>query len=108
VGEASRSDAISVIDTRARNVTDNILSIWRPTALAFNPENGYVYVVGYVSVFGNQFVSVIDSLTNAFIRNIEIPGSNALESVVYNPSNGKMYVTNVLEDKVFVIDENDT
>jgi DNA-binding beta-propeller fold protein YncE len=64
---AAEYRTISVIDPRTGNITSNIPAPIGSDNLAFNPKNGYVYVLGAGSSFGHSFVSVIDPVTNTMV-----------------------------------------
>jgi YVTN family beta-propeller protein len=69
-----------------------------PFAIAFNSDNGYMYVTNAASAR----VTVIDGSTNEVIKTI--PVGNAPEAIAFNSDNGYVYVTNRNSDTVSVID----
>ena len=70
-----------------------------PQNLAFNSDNGYMYVTNELS----NTVSVIDGSTNTVIKTIDV-GRNPF-GVAFDAHNGYIYVTNLNSETVSVIDE---
>ena len=70
-----------------------------PVLIAFNPDNGDMYVANHDS----DTVSVIDGQTNTVIGSPIPVGDDPFE-IAFNPDNGDMYVTNHNSDTVSVID----
>ena len=66
-----------------------------PSAIAYNPTNGYMYVANY----GPQVVNVISGTTQVGSINV---GSYPY-AIAYNPTNGYMYVANYWSFTVNVI-----
>ena len=69
-----------------------------PIGVAFNPDNGFVYVAN----FNSNTVSVIDPSTNTVVATIPV-GTNPV-GIAFNPNNGDLYVTNADDNNVSVID----
>jgi YVTN family beta-propeller protein len=89
VADATNKDlgTVSVIDGLTNTVIKNIHVGSHPRGIAFDSDNGNLYVANE----GSYTVSVIDSSTNEVIKNI-IAGWSPL-GVAFNPSNGLIYVT---------------
>ncbi len=70
-----------------------------PFAAAFNPNNGYVYVVNAA----DNSLTAINGATRAVVG-VPIPtGGVGPGAIAFNPSNGYLYVTNERSDTVSVI-----
>ena len=78
-------------------VSDCIYSFQRPFGIAYASSTGDFYVSNY----GSNYVSVVDSTNNNIVKNITV-GSNPT-SVLYDPSNEMIYVTNCYSDNVSAI-----
>jgi YVTN family beta-propeller protein len=70
-----------------------------PFGIAFNPNNGDMYVANQGSSSNN--VSVINSTTNTVVATI--PVGSGPHGIAFNPNNGDMYVANHLSNNVSVI-----
>src|SRR6266540_2910507 len=70
-----------------------------PHHMAFNPDNGDIYVTNLDS----DTVSVIDSQTNTVIGN-PIPVGDRPVGIAFNADNGDLYVANQFSNTVSVID----
>src|SRR5690242_18139457 len=95
------SGSVSVIDPNTNQVIKVITtSIGRqPTGITYDSIHNKLYVKNQLE----SFVSVIDSSTNTVIRTIG--GIQNPYTDVFNPNNGKVYVTTALGvNHVFVID----
>ena len=68
-----------------------------PFGIAFNPDNGFMYVTNQ----GSNSVSVINPATNTVVATIPV-GSNP-QVIAFNPDNGFIYVTNIGSHTVSVI-----
>jgi YVTN family beta-propeller protein len=68
-----------------------------PTAVAFNPTDGYLYV----ALTGDNGVGVIDSATNGWVTGVGV--GRRPSAVAYNRSNGNIYVANGQDATVSVI-----
>lgn len=68
-----------------------------PQLLAYNPDNGNMYVANT----GSNTVSVIDGDTNTVIETIDVRGRPIW--VAYNSDNGDIYMTDIFSGSVFVI-----
>ena len=93
---------VSVIDTQNNTVVKTIPIGVRvlPSAIAFNPDNGDLYVVNERTVNGtvsSKTVSVIDTQNNTVVKTIPI-GNFTIDDIpteiAFNPDNGDMYVVN--------------
>jgi YVTN family beta-propeller protein len=72
-----------------------------PSDMAYDPVNQRIYVTN----FGSNTVSVIDTKTNTLVDNPIKVGINP-KSIAYDPVNQKMYVTNFGSNTVSAIDTN--
>ena len=70
-----------------------------PYGIAFAPSNGDIYVANGVS----NYISVIDTSTNAIVKNIGLPSNSAPGGVAFASSNGDIYVVDT-SGAVSVID----
>jgi YVTN family beta-propeller protein len=92
-----RVGTVSVIDSITDDVTEIItLSGISAHAIAFNPLNNKMYVSN------GMLVDVIDSNTST-ITTIT-PNANQLRGILFNPSDGKMYLIDRSPGRAFVID----
>ena len=87
------ASAISPVGT----VTATINVGGAPRGMAFNPNNGYIYVANS----GSNNVSVINSADNSIVATIPV-GAFPVD-VVFNPTNGYLYVANHFGGSVTVI-----
>ncbi len=103
------SKTVSVIDTQ-NNTLVKTIPIGNftiddiPTEIAYNPNNGDMYVVNEANermIAGNGSISVIDAQNNTVSQNIPV-GEGALR-IAFNHDNGNMYVTNVVDNTISVI-----
>jgi len=103
------SDVVSVINTKTNEIIKTINVGTSPWGIAYDPSNGYLYVTngwfggygGYVWYYTNN-VTVINGATNTVIANISV--GEGPYGVLYDPSNGYIYVTNTAQNNVSVID----
>ncbi len=68
-----------------------------PFIVVYNPDNNNVYV----SSFGSNTISVINSSSNTVISTISV--GNGSSAIAYNPQNHNMYVTNSNSNTISVI-----
>jgi YVTN family beta-propeller protein len=88
---------VYVIDGQTNKVTDTISVGQGPVGIAYDANNGNVYV----SDINSDTVSVIDSTTNTVVDTITV-GSRP-SGIAFNPSNNDMYVANYGSNTIFVI-----
>jgi YVTN family beta-propeller protein len=88
---------VYVIDGQTNKVTDTISVGQGPVGIAYDANNGNVFV----SDINSDTVSVIDSTTNTVIGTI--PVGNGLRGIVFNPNNNDTYVANQGSNTVSVI-----
>ena len=90
---------VSVIDTQNNTVIKTIpvgVGVL-PTGIAFNPDNGDMYVVNEKLNEGSKTVSVIDTQNNTVIKTIPVgnfTNDDIPNEIAFNPDNGDMYVVN--------------
>jgi YVTN family beta-propeller protein len=68
-----------------------------PRGIAFNPNNGNLYVANAL----DGTVTVINGTTNTVVATIPV-GVNPID-IAFNPNNGNLYVTNFVDNTVTVI-----
>jgi len=88
-------------NTVVNGSTDKVLATlaagsW-PVALTWDPDNGYVYSVG-----SNDWISVINTSSNLVVGSIGASGS--ADSILADPTNGDLYVSNAWTGNLSVID----
>jgi YVTN family beta-propeller protein len=92
------SNTVSVIDPATNTVVGPPIPVGtQPIDIAFNPDNGFMYVTNFTS----NTVSVIDPATNTVVATIPV-GANPI-GIAFNPNNGFLYVTNFGSNTVSVI-----
>ncbi|HEV2520013.1 MAG TPA: YncE family protein [Thermoplasmata archaeon] len=92
------SGSVTVIDGTTNKVVGSIPSGTEPSAVAYDPENRYVYVTN----FGSNNLTVIDGTTNTVVGSIEV-GSNP-DGVAYDGAIGNLYVANYGSGNVTCVD----
>jgi YVTN family beta-propeller protein len=88
---------VYVIDDQTNKVIDTISGGQGPVGIAYDANNGNVFV----SEINSDTVSVIDSTTNTVIGTI--PVGNGPRGIVFNPNNNDTYVANYGSNTVSVI-----
>jgi YVTN family beta-propeller protein len=84
-------NAVSVINPITNSLVDAVNVGYGPSGLAFDSANGNMYVANFYS----NTVSVIDAGTNNVIDTIPMLFDSANPtSIVYNPTDNHLYVTN--------------
>ena len=63
---------------------------YNPYAIAFDPNNGDVYVAGSIGSVNDSSVSVIDGSTNTVVA--WVPDGYFAKGIVFDPNNGNVYV----------------
>jgi len=103
------SDIVSVINTKTNEIIKSINVGTSPWGIAYDPSNGYLYVTnGWFGFYGGEWwyytnnVTVINGATNTVIANISV--GEGPYGILYDPSNGYIYVTNTAQNNVSVID----
>ena len=82
-------DSISVINADTLTVTQVISAGLEPCAMAYNPNNGYLYVTNRTT---NGTVTVISTTTNMTVTKIYLNGEDYPTGIAYNPNDDCMYV----------------
>ena len=90
--------SVSIHPMMTFNSTDNISVGSGPHNMAYDSDNGYLYVINYLS----SNVSVINK-TNRVIANIDV-GSSPI-GITFDPLNGYLYVVNYVSNSVSVINK---
>ena len=103
------SNAVSIINTKTNEIIKSINVGSSPWGIAYDPSNGYLYVTnGWFGFYGGEVwyytnnVTVINGATNTVIANISV--GEGPYGILYDPSNGYIYVTNTAQNNVSVID----
>ena len=96
----SAEKSVSVIDGNTNTVLKTILLENNPAAIIVNPQTHLAYVTNA----GN--VTVIDGNTDQISETISV-SSGHLTSMAVNPSTNRIYVSDILDNNIFVIDSND-
>ena len=95
------SSTVSVINASTHQVAGNpITGESRPNSLAYNSNNGRIYVVNYADGTHGT-VSVIDTLTNTLVDTVSVGAFP--QGIAYDSDNGEMYVSNFDSGTVSVI-----
>jgi len=96
----SAEKSVSIIDGNTNTVLKTILLENNPAAIIVNPQTHLAYVTNA----GN--VTVIDGNTDQISKIISV-SSGHLTSMAVNPSTNRIYVSDILDTHIFVIDSND-
>ena len=80
------------------NISQTIGKFFSPDGIAYNYDNGNLYVTNR----GSDTVSVINSTTKTLVKIIST-GGIAPSSIIYNPVNNYLYVANTGSGTVSVI-----
>jgi YVTN family beta-propeller protein len=98
---------VSVISTSTNTVIDTISVGINPTGAAVSPDGNTVYVAAVgcdLCSFGEMStISVINAQTDTVSANIT-PGAFGAIGVAVSPDSNRVYVTNFIDDLVWVID----
>ena len=87
---------VSIINSTTNNVTDIIETLQGfASGIAYNPENKNIYMSDIVD---SKSISVIDPSTNKVIKNIPVSDRNYKGDLIYNPTNGYVYATSIIND----------
>jgi YVTN family beta-propeller protein len=102
------SNTVSVINGTTNAVVANVISttseevggsgFFSPTGIAYNSDNGNIYVTNR----GSDTISVINGSTNSLIDEISLDAV-APSGIIYNAANNYIYVTNTGSNSVSVI-----
>jgi YVTN family beta-propeller protein len=102
------SNTVSVINGTTNVVVANVTSttseevggsgLFSPTGIAYNSDNGNLYVANR----GSDTISVINGSTNSLIDEISLDAV-APSGIIYNAANNYIYVTNAGSNSVSVI-----
>ena len=91
-------DTISIIDADTLTVTQVISANSQPCAIAYNPNNSYIYVTNRKTI---GTVTVISTTTNMTVTVLGI--GDRPTGIAFNPNDGLMYVPLFGESEVAVI-----
>jgi YVTN family beta-propeller protein len=92
-------NTLSVIDATTLTVTQVISAGLEPCAIAYNPNNGYLYVTNWRTI---GTVTVISITTNMTVTVLGVGGDRPT-GIAFNPNDGVMYVPLFGESEVVVI-----
>jgi YVTN family beta-propeller protein len=71
-----------------------------PNGIAYNQNNGDVYVANSV----NETISIVDGLENTVISTITLGNNNNPNDISYNINNDRLFVTNTNSNTVSAIE----
>ena len=94
------SNTVSVINGTTNTVVANIPVGLGPNGIAYNQNNGDVYVANSV----NDTISIVDGLENTVIRTIPLGNNNNPNDISYNINNDRLFVTNINSSTVSAIE----
>ena len=83
-------NTVSVISGSTNTVVATVPVSYNPYAIAFDPNNGDVYVAGSIGSVNDSSVSVIDGSTNTVVASV--PDGYFAKGIVFDPNNGNVYV----------------
>jgi len=111
------SNSVSVIDTSKEAVIANITVGYAPYFLLYDPSNGYIYVANRNSAQINGQYQLLPSVSvispRIVVANVTLTAQITIPSVLlnslplymlYDPSNGYIYVANTMSNSISVID----
>ena len=98
---SERMGTLTLIDTNNNAVIDSIVVGSNPRGIAYDSKHMRMYVTN----FGSNSVSAIDTNTNTVIGN-PIAVGDGPHGIAYDPRHMRMYVTNSDNDTVSIIDTN--
>lgn len=105
--EASRSGgAVGVIDGTTDQITDMILlSVLHPKQMRYNHLNDQLYCFVYGNG-GNCYLVVIDGDSNRVLKILpeNLPAGYSINSMIWNPANNKVYLSNSRDNTVSIVD----
>ena len=97
----SGSNSVSVISGSTNRVSNNLsLGSWCgtgpvPTAIAFDPANGYLYIAdNHSGTAGKYCVGVFSAATGSKVSVVTTPGR--VSALLYNPDNKEIYAADAL------------
>jgi len=99
-GNGVGGDLISVINATSNTYVRGIGAIYSPTAVAYDPDNGNVYITT-----GGSSVMVIDTANNTMTSQIDV--GHEPRGIAFDPANGDLYVANTLSGTISVINGSD-
>jgi YVTN family beta-propeller protein len=101
---ASTSEGtVGVIDGATDQLTDSLWSgIFYPGALCYNPLNNRLYCLGQVKNQVSSQLVVIDGDSNRLLKTV--PVDSSADSMVWNPANNKIYLSNSADNTVSILD----
>jgi YVTN family beta-propeller protein len=94
------SNTVSVINGTTNTVVANIPVGLGPNGIAYNQNNGDVYVANSV----NETISIVDGLENTVISTITLGNNSNPNDISYNISNDRLFVTNTNSNTVSAIE----
>jgi DNA-binding beta-propeller fold protein YncE len=90
-----------VINGTTNAIVTNIPVGLGPNGIAYNQNNGDVYVANYV----NGTISIVDGLENIVTGTIPLGINNNPNDISYNVSNDRLFVTNTNSSTVSAIED---
>jgi YVTN family beta-propeller protein len=94
------SNTVSVINGTTNTVVANIPVGLGPNGIAYNQNNGDVYVANSV----NNTISIVDGLANTVISTIPLGNNNNPNDISYNINYDRLFVTNTNSSTVSAIE----
>lgn len=93
------ANRVVVIDTASNEVIERIATEEPPFYLEFTPDGRLLYALGIGSS-----IAVIDRSKNKVVDTVRMPARSVMGHSAFRPDGEELYVTNDVEDLVFVID----
>jgi YVTN family beta-propeller protein len=94
------SNTVSVINGTTNTVVANIPVGLGPNGIAYNQNNGDIYVANSV----NNTISIVDGLANTVISTIPLGNNNNPNDISYNINYDRLFVTNTNSSTVSAIE----
>jgi YVTN family beta-propeller protein len=94
------SNTVSVINGTTNTVVANIPVGLGPNGIAYNQNNGDVYVAN--SVYNT--ISIVDGLANTVISTIPLGNNNNPNDISYNINYDRLFVTNTNSSTISAIE----
>ena len=94
------SNTVSVINGTTNTIVANIPVGLGPSGIAYNQNNGDVYVANSI----NGTISIVDGLENTVTSIIPLGINNNPNDIFYNVDNDRLFVTNTNSSTVSAIE----
>lgn len=94
---------VGVIDGATDQLTDMLFfGSFDPGALCYNALNNRLYCLGQVNTQANSLLMVIDGDSSQLLK--IVPAGGSADSMVWNPANNKIYISNSADNTVSIVD----